>query len=78
MEGAPCAVSRPITTRAGLPRFAHHLLITLTLQNRSIPLFLLPAYVFLDGYGHVTERANAVIGDSIAGLVTARLGRRGD
>ncbi len=34
--------------------------------------------VFLDGFGHVTERANTVIGDSIAGLVTARLGRRGD
>lgn len=34
--------------------------------------------VFLDGFGHVTELANGVIGDSIAGLVAARLSRRGD
>ncbi len=34
--------------------------------------------VFLDGFGHVTERANAIIGDTVAGLVTARLGRRGN
>ncbi len=31
--------------------------------------------VFLDGFGHVTEQANAIIGDTVAGLVAALLGR---
>ena len=34
--------------------------------------------VFLDGFGHVTERANAIIGDTVAGLVAALLGRGGN
>ena len=29
--------------------------------------------VFLDGFGHVTEQAYGVIGDSIAGLISGHL-----
>ncbi len=34
--------------------------------------------VFLDGFGHVTERANAIIGDTVAGLVASLPGRGGN